>query len=164
MGRPVGISSNGEEGDGTGQRAPGPGRHLGELSGSQQEAVVLHGGPQAVPSQEGRLASLPWGQSLGRASLPLAAGTLRGGLPAELATPQPSRWGKGSFHPEKGDQGSPHGTHCRGAPSRGRGSSLFGSGIGAGFGPGVLCIRILPFWRRAGWFGQKMLALLCALG
>ena len=70
MGRPVGISSNGEEGDGTGQRASGRGD--GTLASSvdpNRKQWRCTGDPQAVPSQEGRLASLPWGDShWGRAS------------------------------------------------------------------------------------------------
>lgn len=73
--------------------------------------------------------------------------------------------GKEFFHPERETQGGPHSTHCRGCAWAGGAHHCCGSGTGAGFGPGVLCIRILPFWRRAEWFGQKkMLALLCALG
>ena len=54
MGRPVGTSS-GEEGDRTGQKGIWPwGWHLGDLSGSQQEAMTLPGGPSGCPIPGGQ--------------------------------------------------------------------------------------------------------------
>ena len=97
MGRPVGTSSDGEEGDRTGQKGVWPwGRHLGDLSGSQQEAMMLRGGALRLshPRRAGWLLPLG-GQSLGEGFLPLAAGNPQRGLSRELATPQPSSWGKG---------------------------------------------------------------------
>ena len=166
MGRPVGISSNGEEGDGTGQRASGRGD--GTLASSvdpNRKQWRCTGDPQAVPSQEGRLASLPWGDShWGRASSLWPQVITRRGS-AESWPPHSLADGERSPSILKGRlRAALMAPTAGGAPRQGGGSSIFGSGIGAGFGPGVLCIRILPFWRRAGWFGQKMLAVLCALG
>ena len=131
------------------------------------------GALQAVPAPEGRLASLPYGgQSLGEGFLPLAAGNPQRGLSRALATPQPSSWGKEFLRPERETwvalKHPLQGVHLGG----GMASSprwppfshhYWGTGIGAGLGPGALCIRILSFPRRAGWFGQKMLTLCSGL-
>ena len=79
------------------------------------------GGLQAVPAQEGRLASLPnGGRARGEGFLPLAPGNPQRGLSRALATPQPSSWGKEFLRPERETRGGPQAPIAGGAPRRGR--------------------------------------------
>lgn len=105
----------------------------------------------------------PGGAVTGEGFLPLAAGNPQRGL-SESWPPHSLADGERGPSILKGRLRAALRHPLQGCLGRGRAHHYLGVGLGLGFGPSVLCIRILPFWRRAGWFGQKMLALLCALG